>query len=86
MRGTVAKLIMKKATSEINKADIKGKGKLTAIEKGYGETKKQYKRIGKPALPEIVCPKKMHKGDTLLDFRKRRRIANVKRRERERNI
>ena len=59
--------------------------------KQYHELVKMFKRVHrglrKPALPPVVAmSKKQHAGEPLDKFRKRRRISNAIRREREKQF
>jgi len=45
--------------------------------------KKRIHRQGPPSKKGLVVSKKMHSGESIMDFQERRKICNRKRRERE---
>ncbi len=83
MRGVVTKLIRRKVMMDLNRKGLEGKAKIVAFNRGCRETKKQYKMIGKPALPKVIHMNKQHAGESSVDFRARRKISNNRRREKE---
>lgn len=85
MRKIVAKLLYRKAVLIANEySDITGKKKSELVIKAYKEGKKNYKLLGKPALPKTpLFPKKQHPGEDSKKFKERRRKSNVLRRKRK---
>jgi len=85
MRKTVLRLIKEKVINGINtmQPGLKGKQKAFAIKKGMEETKKNYHKVGKPALPKPIFSKKRYENESLAKFILRRTASNKRRRERE---
>ena len=85
MKKKIIKLIKKKVNAELKESGLKGEQRAFAYMKGVRETKKAYKQLSNNLLLPKIIPisTKQHGGESQDDFKKRRKVCNTKRRERE---